>query len=108
MGCTIKLVGTAARTSEHSEHDGPLCVYVAPKMVSLKHTLATARGAGNAVVVTSTNLGEASYKGPGAGRYPTANSVVADIVRISDKCQPKAFPKESEVRRSEATTAYTP
>ena len=52
MGCTIKLVGTAARTSEHGEHDGPLCVNVAPKMVPRKHTLAQVGGAGNAVVVT--------------------------------------------------------
>lgn len=97
MGCTIKLVGSAARTSKHGEYDGPLCVYVAPKMVPLNHLLASARGAGNAVAVTSSNLGTASYTGPGAGRYPTANSVVADIMRIATKSQPVPFPRETSI-----------
>jgi len=46
--------------------------------------LASARGSGNAIAVTSTNMGTCSYTGPGAGRFPTANSVVADIVRVAN------------------------
>jgi len=83
LGCTIKLVGTAARLSQYGEHDGPLSVYVAPKVVPLTHLLASARGSGNAVAISSANLGTASYTGPGAGRFPTANSVVSDILRIA-------------------------
>lgn len=81
MNCTIKLIGTAARTSEHGEHDGPLTVYVAPKMVPTSHVMGGVGGAGNAVAVTSANMGLAAYTGPGAGRYPTANSIVADVMR---------------------------
>ena len=83
LDCTIKLVGTAVRQSQFGEHDGALSVYVAPKVVPKSHLLASARGCGNAVVVDSANLGIASYAGPGAGRYPTAHSVVADICRIA-------------------------
>jgi homoserine dehydrogenase len=83
MGCTIKLVGTAGRLSQYGEHDGALSVYVSPKVVPNDHLLASARGAGNAIVVNSANLGTASYTGPGAGRFPTANSVVADICRVA-------------------------
>mmetsp|Transcript_21130 Transcript_21130/g.29851 ORF Transcript_21130/g.29851 Transcript_21130/m.29851 type:complete len:453 (-) Transcript_21130:138-1496(-) len=83
LGCTIKLVGTAERLSQYGEHDGPLSVYVAPKMVPLSHLLASARGSGNAVAIDSANMGVCSYTGPGAGRYPTANSVVADVCRIA-------------------------
>jgi homoserine dehydrogenase len=83
LGCTVKLVGTAERLSEYGEHDGALSVYVAPKLVPLTHLLATARGAGNAVSVKSANLGVTAYTGPGAGRFPTANSVVADICRVA-------------------------
>lgn len=83
LGCTIKLVGTAARLSQYGEHDGALSVYVTPKIVPMTHLLASARGSGNAVAVNSSNLGTASYTGPGAGRYPTASSVVADICRVA-------------------------
>jgi len=83
LNCTIKLVGTASRLSQYGEHDGPLTVYVTPKLVPMTHLLASARGSGNAVAVTSANLGTNSYTGPGAGRFPTANSVVSDICRIN-------------------------
>uniref|UniRef100_A0A7S3Q5E2 Homoserine dehydrogenase n=1 Tax=Chaetoceros debilis TaxID=122233 RepID=A0A7S3Q5E2_9STRA len=83
LGCTIKLVGTAERLSEYGEYDGALSVYVAPKVVPTSHLLASARGAGNAVAVKSANLGISSYTGMGAGRFPTANSIVADICRIA-------------------------
>ena len=96
MGCTIKLVGTAVRQSEFGEHDGALSVYVSPKLVPLNHLLASATGAGNAVAVDSSNLGTASYTGPGAGRYATANSVVADMMRVvNGSCPTSPFPMTS-------------
>mmetsp|Transcript_26011 Transcript_26011/g.40836 ORF Transcript_26011/g.40836 Transcript_26011/m.40836 type:complete len:435 (-) Transcript_26011:109-1413(-) len=93
MGCTIKLVGTAVRQSEFGEHDGALSVYVSPKLVPLNHLLASATGCGNAVAVDSSNLGTASFTGPGAGRYATANSVVADTMRVVyNTCPSSPFP----------------
>ena len=83
LGCTIKLIGTAERLSDFGEHDGDLSVYVAPKLVPIPHLLSTTRGAGNAVAIISANLGITSYTGPGAGRFPTANSVVSDICRVA-------------------------
>jgi len=98
LGCTVKLVGTAARLSNYGEHDGSLSVYVSPKVVSNSHLLASARGSGNAVAVDSNNLGIASYTGPGAGRYPTANSVVADICRVAIGNTPvDPFPLQSNI-----------
>ncbi|KAL3806651.1 hypothetical protein ACHAXA_001953 [Cyclostephanos tholiformis] len=93
MGCTIKLVGTAVRKSRYGEHDGALSVYVSPKLVPNGHLLASAIGCGNAVSINSANLGLASFGGAGAGRYPTANSVVADIMRVANGTCPTApFP----------------
>ena len=98
LGCTIKLVGTAERLSDFSEHDGALSVSVAPKVVPMTHLLASAKGAGNAVTVKSANLGTTSYTGPGAGRFPTANSVVADICRVaSGLAGSDPFPLESNI-----------
>ena len=86
LNSTIKLVGTAKRLpGEGGPYTGPLSVYVSPVMVTTQHLLASARGAGNAIAVTSQNMGTCSYTGPGAGRFPTANSVVADIVRVANE-----------------------
>ena len=98
MGCTIKLIGTAVRQSKYGEHDGALSVYVSPKLVPNDHLLASATGAGNVVAINSANLGVASYTGPGAGRYPTANSIVADIMRVAnDTCPTIPFPLSSNI-----------
>lgn len=37
-------------------------------------------------------MGTASFSGPGAGRYPTANSVVNDIVRLGTGKVGSPFP----------------
>jgi homoserine dehydrogenase len=84
MKATIKMVGTAAV----NESTGALSVFVSPAMVGVQDLLATAVGSGNAVKVTSANLGTVAYTGPGAGRFPTANSVVADIYRVAAKQNP--------------------
>uniref|UniRef100_A0A7S1D758 Homoserine dehydrogenase n=1 Tax=Cyclophora tenuis TaxID=216820 RepID=A0A7S1D758_CYCTE len=94
LGCTIKLIGTAVRLSKYGEHDGPLSVYVTPKMVPTTHALAMAKTNGNGVVIRSANLGTTSYMGPGAGRFETANSVVADIVRVANQQTFPVFPKQ--------------
>jgi homoserine dehydrogenase len=79
MNSTIKLLGTAKKTEENK-----LVVYVSPAMVSMQlYSVAHCSGVGNVVSVTSSNLGTCSYSGPGAGRYPTANSIVADIYRVA-------------------------
>jgi hypothetical protein len=99
LKCTIKLVGTATRLSNYGEHDGPLSVYVSPQMVSRYHLLASAHGSGNAIAIKSANMGTTtSYMGPGAGRFPTANSIVADVLRIVNHVQPhNPFPLETNM-----------
>ncbi|CAM9516860.1 unnamed protein product [Pylaiella littoralis] len=95
MGCTIKLVGTASL----SEGKDKLAVFVSPVLVPLGGPLASTRGPGNVVVVRSENLTESVYAGPGAGRYPTANSVVNDIVRLARlgaEGTPPPFPLEKQ------------
>ena len=41
------------------------------------------RGAYNAVLVHGDVVGETLYQGPGAGRWPTASSVVADLIDLA-------------------------
>lgn len=80
---TIKLIGCAQLLPQDPN---TLSVYVSPVMVPRSHALASATGSGNLVTVTSHNMGATpcSYSGPGAGRFPTANSIVADVMRVAN------------------------
>ncbi|KAJ1450952.1 homoserine dehydrogenase-domain-containing protein [Pelagophyceae sp. CCMP2097] len=81
LGATVKLLGTASLDRK----TGELCVYVAPHIVPSAHVsgFAACRGAMNAVALETKHLGTASLVGPGAGRYPTARSIVADVIRAA-------------------------
>src|SRR3546814_10428317 len=73
-----------------------------PYTTLFRSSLAISRGADNLVHVTSQFLGGASYSGCGAGRFPTANSVVNDLVRIARGTCPEPFtPNRSEEHTSE-------
>lgn len=89
---TIKLIGTASLNS-----DGSLAVFVSPMMVPVNSPLASAKGPGNMVVVSSENMGESTFAGPGAGRFPTANSVVNDLIRLSQGKDFPPFPLASDI-----------
>lgn len=60
----------------------------------MSNQVATINGAGNIVQVTSDNLSNEIYIGKGAGRFPTANSVVNDIFRTYTSTLP-SFPELS-------------
>ncbi len=77
LGYTIKLLAEAW-TDETA-----VALHVAP--VLLRHTdlLAQVRGAYNAILVHGDVVGETLYQGPGAGRMPTASSVVADLIDLA-------------------------
>ena len=98
---TIKLVGVANRNE-----DGTLAVFVSPMVVPLVMPLASAKGPGNMVVVNSKNMGAATFAGPGAGRFPTANSICNDLVRLSVGKNVDPFPLE-DVPPIELNNDYT-
>jgi homoserine dehydrogenase len=85
LGYTIKLLAEAWA-------DGAsVALHVAP--VLLRHTdlLAQVRGAYNAIAVYGDIVGETLYQGPGAGRMPTASSVVADLIDLAVGRAQKTF-----------------
>ena len=79
MGGTIKLVGVATETSSPDK----IAAYVSPSYVPGIDSLASVNGATNAVEILSSNLKSSTFIGQGAGRYPTANSCVNDIVALA-------------------------
>lgn len=77
MGGTVKLIGVAKKVDDNS-----VAAFVSPCYVTADDPLSTVNGATNAVEVLSSNLACSTFIGQGAGRYPTANSCVNDIVAI--------------------------
>lgn len=75
FGCSIKLLGHTIRSEE-----GLVTTFVAPHLVPKTALLANVNGVMNAVVVRGDSVGECLFYGAGAGRYPTASAVVADIM----------------------------
>jgi len=88
LNCTIKLIAEATLR----EGDGKMAVsaFVSPVFVPARSALGSCDGVSNEVVVVTSNLGAISCKGPGAGRYPTANSVVSDILECQSYIQNSA------------------
>jgi len=78
MGFVLKLLGIAK-----IDDDGKVEIRVHPSLINKDNQLAFIRNEYNGVLVKSKNLGITMYYGKGAGRYPTAVSVVSDIVDIA-------------------------
>lgn len=63
-------------------------------MIPLSNQITQINGPDNIINVVSQNLINTTYIGKGAGRYPTANSIMNDVVRMNSNKQP-VFPKLS-------------
>jgi homoserine dehydrogenase len=97
LGGTIKLVGVAkVDPSDHTR----MAAYVSPAYITSEDTLAAVSGATNAVEIISSNLVQSTYIGQGAGRYPTANSCINDIVSLAKgDMNPTAFNPSSDAMK---------
>jgi homoserine dehydrogenase len=90
MGCTIKLLCIAQRTTDS------VSVRVHPAMIPLTHPLASVGDAFNAVFVETEAAGPLMFYGRGAGGRPTASAVLGDIVAASrNKLTGTRAPSES-------------
>ncbi len=76
LGYTMKLIGIADQDKEKVE------VSVQPTLLPNNHPLATVNDVYNAVYVCGEAVGETMFYGPGAGRFPTATSIVSDLVEV--------------------------
>lgn len=78
LGYKIKLIASA-----HMDENGNADVRVHPMLVSNKSTLAHIDYVTNAVSLSGHPVGSITLSGPGAGEFPTASSVVGDILAIA-------------------------
>jgi homoserine dehydrogenase len=107
LGYTIKLLGVsevfdapaaaaaaaAAATAAPALQRRLLDVFVSPALVPARSPLGQTGGALNLVQVASAALGETSFAGAGAGRFATANSVLADLFAIAKRTNTRRAPK---------------
>ena len=78
IGCSIKLLGRAIK-----ENDGDLYIMVAPFLIPKSLPLAEISGVYNGVLIRGNFVGDVMLYGRGAGSYPTASAVVADVDHIA-------------------------
>ncbi len=78
LGYKIKLIASA-----HMDDNENVDVRVHPMLVSKKSTLAHIDYVTNAVSLNGHPIGSITLSGPGAGEFPTASSVVGDILAIA-------------------------
>ena len=77
LGFRIKLLAVIHAVN------GEIELRVQPMLVPRTHVLAQVDGVFNAILVEGDLVGPTLYYGKGAGRYPTASAVVADIVEVA-------------------------
>lgn len=63
-------------------HDGKISAYVEPTLFSADSLEANVSENNNLITLNGKNVGRLSFYGQGAGRYPTAHSMVEDVVDI--------------------------
>jgi len=80
LGYKIKLIA-----SGQIDDKGNADVRVHPMLVSKKSTLAHIDYVTNAVSLSGHPIGSITLSGPGAGEFPTASSVVGDILAIASE-----------------------
>ncbi|MGI6495535.1 MAG: homoserine dehydrogenase [Kiritimatiellia bacterium] len=78
LGYRIKLLAVIAGGDE-----GDIEVRVHPALIPLGHMLASVSGVFNAVMFTGDLSGDTLHYGRGAGRAPTASTVISDIADVA-------------------------
>lgn len=84
LGYKIKLIALA------QDVEGELDVRVHPMLVKKDEVISNTNNALNAVLLEGHPVGRVMFTGPGAGEFPTASSVVGDILAIKaefGKCE---------------------
>ncbi len=87
FGFKIKLIALA-----QLDEQGRADVRVHPMLVKKSKSLAHIDYVTNAVMIDGHPVGEIMFSGPGAGEFPTASSVVGDILAIATELKTTDYP----------------
>lgn len=86
-GYHIKLIG---RTVQNE--DGSVYSYVAPHLIGEANQLSGVNGVFNGIIVRGDRVGDVMFYGRGAGKYPTASAVVADVIDCAQTIDQPQYP----------------
>lgn len=78
LGFVVKLLGVVSQDT-----DGRIFAAVYPALVEKTHQLAAVNGVLNAVYLKTSAVGPLLVTGAGAGKLPTASSVLSDLVTVA-------------------------
>jgi homoserine dehydrogenase len=87
LGYVVKLLGVVSQTPA-----GKILAAVYPALLEKGHQLASVHGVLNAVYLKNSAAGPQLFTGAGAGRYPTASAVTADLVAVAREMRAGAAP----------------
>ena len=79
-GYAIRLIGHGKAC------DGKVFARVSPMVISKNHPLSGVKDVFNAVMIMGDATDEVMFYGKGAGKFPTASAVVADVIDIAKAC----------------------
>ncbi len=77
LGYNIRLIAVTAH------HDNAIELRVHPALLALGTSISEVDGVYNAVHLFADSVGDVFIEGRGAGRYPTASAVIADIIDVA-------------------------
>ncbi len=84
--------GGAIKLIAHASFDGSDDIFAAPSFVPYSSPLSHVSDVYNGVLVDASVSGELMFFGRGAGKYPTAGSMIADLVAVASGTQTKITP----------------
>jgi len=76
LDCVIKLIAMSTRI------DGKIFARVSPLIIKKSRPLSGVDNEFNAIEVKGDAIGDAMFYGKGAGKFPTASAVIADVIDI--------------------------
>lgn len=87
FGFKIKLIALA-----QLDENGNADVRVHPMLVKKSKSLAHIDYVTNAIMIEGHPVGEIMFSGPGAGEFPTASSIVGDVLSIATELKTTEYP----------------
>ena len=85
LGYKIKLIAMAKQAQ--MQNNSVLDIRVHPMFVSKTKSISDIKNATNAVVLNGFPVNKVMFSGPGAGEFPTASSVVGDILTLKSEIE---------------------
>lgn len=82
-GGAVKLIGWAKAVRNNGAKESDVIAMVCPAFVSSESQLASVDDVFNGILVRGDATGDVVFYGKGAGKYPTASSVVADVIDVA-------------------------